>query len=200
MVGENMDRPAVFLDRDGTLNEEVGYLSRPEDLALIPGAGAAVRRINQAGMAAVVISNQSGVARGYFDEVTLGSIHQRLREELEKEGASLDGIYYCPHHPEGVVEEYRKECGCRKPELGMIRKAVQELAVELSNSYMVGDHIKDIRLAVNAGMRSVMIMTGHGKDVWARAGEAEQSLPDHVAEDLAAAVDWILADRSRHEK
>lgn len=195
-----MDRPAVFLDRDGTLNEEVGYLSRPEDLALIPGAGAAVRRINQAGMAAVVISNQSGVARGYFDEVTLGSIHQRLREELEKVGASLDGIYYCPHHPEGVVEEYRKECGCRKPEIGMIRKAVQELAVELSNSYMVGDHIKDIRLAVNAGMRSVMIMTGHGKDVWARAGEAEQSLPDHVAEDLAAAVDWILADRSRHEK
>jgi D-glycero-D-manno-heptose 1,7-bisphosphate phosphatase len=195
-----MKRAAVFLDRDGTLNEEVGYLSRPEDFVLIPLAGAAVRRINQAGMAAVVVSNQSGVARGYFDEGVLELIHERLREELGKERAHLDGIYYCPHHPEGAVDAYRKQCGCRKPEIGMIRKAAQELSIDLSKSYMVGDHLKDIRLAVNAGMRSVMIMTGHGKDEWTRAGNAERSLPDHAAEDLTAAVDWILADRARGER
>jgi len=190
-----MQRAAVFLDRDGTLNEEVGYLSRPEDLVLIPGAGEAVRRINQAGMAAVVVSNQSGVARGYFDEAALSLIHERLREELREYGAALDGIFYCPHHPEGEVEEYRIECACRKPWTGLLDQAVFELNIDLSASYMVGDHIKDIQMAARAGIRSVMVLTGHGQEEWDKAGEADRVFATKVAPDLAAAVDWILADR-----
>ncbi|MEK6776617.1 MAG: D-glycero-beta-D-manno-heptose 1,7-bisphosphate 7-phosphatase [bacterium] len=193
-----MQRAAVFLDRDGTLNEEVGYLSHPEDLVLIPGSGDAVRRINQSGMAAVVVSNQSGLARGYFDEAALSLIHDRLRGELAKFGASLDGIFFCPHHPEGEVEEYRIECACRKPWTGLMDQAVFDLDINLAASYMVGDHIKDIQMAARAGIRSVMVLTGHGQEEWDKADEAGRSLPTHVAPDLAAAVDWILRDREHY--
>lgn len=195
-----MKRAAVFLDRDGTLNEEIGYLSRADDLLLIRGAGEAVRRINQAGMAAVVVTNQSGVARGYFEERALLSIHKRLRQELEKEGAYLDGIYICPHHPQGDVDGYRRVCQCRKPGIGMVREAERDLSLELSLSYMIGDHLNDVRMAVNAGMRSVLILTGHGSEEWERVDDAERSMPTHVAGDITEAVDWILSNRAESGK
>jgi D-glycero-D-manno-heptose 1,7-bisphosphate phosphatase len=189
------ERPAVFLDRDGTIIEEVGYLSDPAELVLIPGAAPAIRRINQAGLAAVVITNQSGLARGFFDEERLVLIHERLKMALEKEGAFLDGIYFCPHHPEGQVGRYRKVCACRKPKTGMIMQAAEDLSLVVSDSYMIGDHITDMKLAVNAGMRSVHVLTGHGKEVREEADETIRSRASHTSRDLSDAVDWILAEQ-----
>ena len=186
----------MFLDRDGTINQEIGYLSDPDGLILIPKAAEAVRRINQSGMAAVVITNQSGVARGYFNEERLASIHERLKKELDKEKAHLDGIYVCPHHPEGTVPRYTKSCSCRKPETRLIMEAAKDLFIDVSESYMVGDHFKDIELAVNAGMRSVFLFTGHGSAGWKEADEEQRALPGYAAQDLWDAVEWILKDRA----
>lgn len=194
--GMNMGRPAVFLDRDGTINEEVGFLDTPDGLVLIPGSPEAVNRINQSGMAAVVITNQSGVARGFFDETTLSAIHDRLQAELENAGARLDGIYFCPHHPEGEVPHYTRTCDCRKPAPRLVHQAAGDLGIDLAASYMVGDHMKDIALAAACGMRSVLVLTGHGEIEWRGANEADRALPDHVARDLEAAVDWIMRDRA----
>lgn len=190
-----MKRPAVFLDRDGTINEEVGYLDTPDGLILIPGAAKGVMRINQSGMAAVVITNQSGVARGFFDETTLSAIHERLKTELKRAGAHLDGIYLCPHHPEGTIPRYTRVCDCRKPATGLVHQAVQELGIDLADSYMVGDHVNDIALAHGCGMRSVLVLTGHGEDERRSLGHGDGALPHHVARNLETAVDWILRDR-----
>jgi D-glycero-D-manno-heptose 1,7-bisphosphate phosphatase len=191
-----MGRAAVFLDRDGTINKEVGYLSNPGGLVLIDGSGGAVRRINEAGFLAVLVTNQSGIARGYFTEAVLETIHARLTAELEKTGARLDGIYVCPHHTEGTVASYTVDCGCRKPQTALVEKAARNLDIDLSASYMVGDHFKDIELARNSGMRSVLVLTGHGQEEWDAADEAMRSRPDYVAVNLAAAVEWLLANKA----
>jgi D-glycero-D-manno-heptose 1,7-bisphosphate phosphatase len=187
-----MSKRAVFLDRDGTINEEVGYLSDPDGLVILPGAAEAIRKVNGLSMPVVVISNQSGIARGYFDEAALAAIHERLKNELDKQGAYLNGIYYCPHHPEGTVPEYTQECRCRKPGTALVEKAAMELGIDLEASFMVGDHIKDIQLARAAGMTAVMIMTGHGQEEWDNADDRNRSMADYVAADLASAVAWIL--------
>ncbi len=191
-----MGRAAVFLDRDGTINEEVGYLSDPDALMLIDGSGEAVRRIHAAGFLVVLVTNQSGIARGYFTKATLEAIHARLCTELEKVGARLDGIYVCPHHVHGTVPTYTIDCDCRKPQTALVEQAARDLDIELSASYMVGDHFKDIELAKNSGMRSVLVLTGHGQEEWDGADESLRSRPDHVAPNLAAAVEWILANES----
>ncbi|MDX1764468.1 MAG: HAD family hydrolase [bacterium] len=190
-----MQRAAVFLDRDGTINEEVGYLHTPDGLALIPGSADGVIRINQSGMAAVVITNQSGVARGFLDETALQAIHDRLKAELEKAGARVDAIYVCPHHPEGKIPQYTRLCDCRKPAAALVHQAALELGLDLAASYMVGDHINDIALAHGCGMRSVLVLTGHGEEERRSIGPTDRSVPNHVASNLEAAVDWILKDR-----
>jgi D-glycero-D-manno-heptose 1,7-bisphosphate phosphatase len=182
-------RRAVFLDRDGTINEEVDYLARPEDVRLIPGAAQAIARLNAAGLAVVVVSNQSGLARGYFDEADLAAVQVRLNRLLAAEGARVDAYYFCPHHPEGVVEHYALVCDCRKPAPGLLRQATQEMGLASAGSFMVGDRLLDVACGRAEGLTAVLVRTGH--DDGPPRGEVEE--PDHVAEDLAAAVEWILA-------
>jgi heptosyltransferase-2 len=185
---------AVFLDRDGTINEEVGYLSSAEDLRLMPGAVEGVRLLNQHGIKAVVVSNQSGVARGYFPEVRVRQIHQRLEDLLGEEGAYLDGIYFCPHHPEVGDPPYRALCDCRKPKDGMLRMAATDLGLDLSRSYVIGDHGSDVALGKNAGMKSILLLTGHGKEQWEKMPSEERMRPDSVCEGIYQAVQWVLQD------
>lgn len=144
MMKEKKRRAAVFLDRDGTINEEVGYLDRMEKLQLIPGAAEAIRWINESGMKAVVVTNQSGIARGLFDEAFVAQVHARLREMLRAEGVLIDAFYFCPHHPTEGRVEYLKICDCRKPAPGMLLRAAEELRIDPNHSYMVGDTLKDI--------------------------------------------------------
>lgn len=185
-------RPAVFLDRDGTINVEVGYLSRPEDFRLIDGSAGAIRRLNEAGFLVVVVSNQSGVARGYFGEDAVAKVNETMTRELEKLGARLDAIYYCPHFSDGVVEQYRRECDCRKPRPGMVRQAQKDFDLDMRRSYVVGDHRGDILLAKNVGVRSILVVTGHGAEELEKLrGEGVQ--PDWVVNNLAEAVDRILS-------
>jgi D,D-heptose 1,7-bisphosphate phosphatase len=187
-------RPAVFLDRDGTINVEVGYLSRPEDLRLINGSAAAIRRLNEAGFLVVVVSNQSGVARGYFGEDAVGRVNGAMARRLERSGARLDAVYYCPHYPDGVVEQYRRTCDCRKPAPGMIRRAEREHNIDVTRSYVVGDHRGDIELAKNVGARSILVVTGHGAEELQKLTEAGIQ-PDRVVKNLTEAVDRILSER-----
>jgi D-glycero-D-manno-heptose 1,7-bisphosphate phosphatase len=186
-------RRAVFLDRDGTINVEVGYLSRPEDFALIEGSAPAIKRLNDAGFLVVVVSNQSGVARGYFGEDDVKRVNEEMARQLQRFGARLDAVYYCPHYPEGAVQEYRRECDCRKPGPGMIRQAQEDLGIDVANSYVVGDHLGDIVLAKNVGARSIMVVTGHGADELEKL-RSHGVEPDLVVEDLAEAADRILTE------
>jgi D-glycero-D-manno-heptose 1,7-bisphosphate phosphatase len=179
-------RPAVFLDRDGTLVRNVEYLADPRGLRLLPGAADAVRRLNEAGFAVVVLTNQSGVARGILDEATLERIHLRLLERVARRGAVIDGIYYCPHHPDFGEGAYRRDCDCRKPAKGMLHRAVRDLGIRVEGSFVVGDGACDVGLAEGTPLRSVRL-TRHGRP------PADATPADHVAPTLAAAVDWILA-------
>lgn len=182
---------AVFMDRDGTLNEDTGFVSKPEDLVIYPWAAEAVRLINRAGMKAIVVTNQSGVARGFYSEETLGLIHERLICELGRAGARLDGIYYCPHHPDSADERYRISCDCRKPLPGMLRRAAREHGVDLGSSFVVGDKPSDLELARNAGARSALVLTGRGRQT-AASLIAAGCKPDLIAADLLEAVRLIL--------
>jgi len=187
-------RPAVFLDRDGTITVERGHVTRPEDLALIEGAAGAVRALNDAGVLAVVVSNQSGVARGLMTEADLETIHGELERLLrEQGGARLDAAYYCPNYAEGADERYTKDLACRKPETGMIERAVRERRIDLPASYVVGDSLTDVELAQRAGIPGVLVMTGKGEAELAVA-KGRGLRVAHSAPDLAAAVRWILAD------
>ena len=179
--------PAVFLDRDGTINEDSGYLADPSDLRLFPVVGLGLRLLQEGGFRLVVVSNQSGIARGYLTEVMLAEIHQRLESLLGAEGVTLSGVYYCPHHPEGAPP-YRQVCHCRKPQGGLVERAAREHNIDLSRSYVVGDQLVDIELARQSGMTAILVLTGQGRlALGSGHGQA-----DHVATDLAAAARWIL--------
>ncbi|HYP28263.1 MAG TPA: D-glycero-beta-D-manno-heptose 1,7-bisphosphate 7-phosphatase [Blastocatellia bacterium] len=189
-----MKAPAIFLDRDGTINEDIGYVSRPEELIIYPQAAEAIRLFNEAGLKVIVITNQSGVARGMYSEETLDAIHDRLREELGRYGARIDGAYYCPHHPEIGDARYRQKCACRKPSAGMLMEAAREHGIDLARSYMIGDKASDINLAANAGARGVLVLTGYGRGTLA-AREHYPCEPVLVAEDLLEAARRILETR-----
>jgi len=191
-MGENK---AVFLDRDGTINEEVGFIDDPEKLKLIPKAGEALKKLKDAGFLLVVVTNQSGIARGYITEEKLKEVHRRLRKLLSSYGVVLDGIYYCPHHPEGLPP-YRENCPCRKPAPGMILKAKEELGINISSSFVVGDKPEDIELGKKLGMKTVLVLTGFGKGSRKKL-EEKGILPDFVAEDVGEAVEFILGRRER---
>jgi D-glycero-D-manno-heptose 1,7-bisphosphate phosphatase len=194
-------RAAVFLDRDGTINEEAGYLDRIEKLRLLPGAAGAIRRINENGMKAVVITNQSGIARGLFDEAFVDRVHARLRKMLRIEGAVIDAFYFCPHHPTEGLGTYLRTCGCRKPAPGMLLQATEELRIDPNRSYMVGDTLKDIEAGAGVGARGVLVRTGYGEESAAsltalpETPEGAMVRPVHIAADLREAVDWIIKDR-----
>jgi D-glycero-D-manno-heptose 1,7-bisphosphate phosphatase len=187
----NRQSRAFFVDRDGTLNEDIGYVSTPDELKLFPWAPQALRLINEAGFKAIVITNQSGIARGLYDERTFEAINSRLIEELTANGARVDGIYYCPHHPDIGVSPYRTNCNCRKPQTGLLDLASHEHNIDLSGSFVVGDKASDINLAKNAGARSVLVLTGYGRDTLAHP-KRWPCEPDFVAENLLNAVKQIL--------
>ncbi|MCL5291373.1 MAG: D-glycero-beta-D-manno-heptose 1,7-bisphosphate 7-phosphatase [Actinobacteria bacterium] len=183
-----MARGAVFIDRDGTINKEVGYLSNTDDMVLLPRSVEAIKRLNEAGLDVFVITNQAGVARGYFDENAVREIHKRLRERLADGGAKVKAIYYCPHHPDFPNGDCEK-CACRKPNPGMLLMAARDHDVDLSLSYMIGDTVKDVETGQKAGCRSILVLTGYGR-------EEQDKLkvePDYIADDLMTAADWILS-------
>jgi D-glycero-D-manno-heptose 1,7-bisphosphate phosphatase len=186
-------KTAVFLDRDGTINVEAGYIRDLADLNLMPGAGAAIRRLNELGVPAILATNQSGPARGYYPESHIHALHQRLAELLAAEGAHLDDVFYCPHLPDGTVAEYTCTCNCRKPATGMLEAAATKYELSLDASYMVGDKATDVEVGHNAGCRSVLLRSGYGERVI--AGEYQWTVkPDHIADTLVEAIDWVIAD------
>lgn len=186
-------RPAVFLDRDGTINEEVGYIHNPLDLNLIPGAAEAIREFNALGILAILVTNQSGPARGYYPESHLDTLHERLEQLLLEEGAFLDDVYYCPHLPDGSVPAYTMACNCRKPGTELVMRAAAKHGIDLKRSYVVGDKATDVELGENAGCRTVLLTSGYGQRVL--DGEYQWPVrPDHVASSLKEATAWILAD------
>lgn len=177
-----MPSPAVFLDRDGTIIQDTDYVSDPDEVRLLPGAADAIRRFAEAGYLVVVISNQSGVARGLFDEATLSAVHQRVEDLLREQGATLDGAYYCPYldGPEATVEAYRRDSELRKPNAGMLMQASEELDVDLSRSWMIGDAAKDVEAGRRAGCRTIRL-----------AVETDEHA-HHTARHLLSAADIIL--------
>ena len=185
---------AVFLDRDGTINEEMGYINHLDRFVLLPSAAAAIRKINESGLKAVVVTNQSGVARGYFPKELIDQVHQKMRDLLEEEGAFLNGIYSCTHAPLSKGES--GGCGCRKPKIGLMKQAAQELNLDLEKSYVVGDRLKDVEMARNAGAKAILVLTGYGKGELEFLGPSSKVQVDFVAEDLAEAVEWILSNMS----
>jgi D-glycero-D-manno-heptose 1,7-bisphosphate phosphatase len=188
-------RAAVFLDRDGTLNVEIDYLSSPDGLVLLPGVASALRRLADAGFLLCVVTNQSGIARGLFDEEALHRVHERLGALLAAEGVSLDSIGYCPHHPEEGGAPYRRHCRCRKPQPGLLEDAAQRFGVDLTRSFTVGDALRDLDAGAALGVRGVLVRTGKGlaEERHARAAGREVVAVD----DLAAAAEWIVREGGR---
>ena len=167
-------------------------MNHPGRLRLLPGAAEAIRRLNAAGVPAIVVTNQSGLARGYFSEAVLTAVHTALVEELKKEGAYLDGLYVCPHHPTEGTPPFRTDCECRKPKPGLLLRAAVDLDVDLTRSWMVGDKPSDILVGRRVGARTALVLTGYGLGEWERHRDAFEVPPDHVADDLLDAVRWIL--------
>jgi D-glycero-D-manno-heptose 1,7-bisphosphate phosphatase len=177
-----------MLDRDGTLIEEVGYLDRLDRIQFFPYSIDAVRMLNRAGYAVIIVTNQAGVARGYFDEPFVAETHRAIAGKLTAGGADVDAFYYCPHHPDADIEAYRVSCDCRKPQPGMIRTAAAEHQLDLSRSFMVGDRAQDVEAGIAAGTRGVLVRTGYG---YRHEDEARQR-GARVADNLMQAVSWIL--------
>lgn len=186
-------KTAVFLDRDGTIIEEVGYLDNIEQLKLIPGAARAIGLLNKAGIPAIMLTNQSGIARGYFSESLVEQLHQRLNELLEAESAHLDAIYYCPHHPTEGDPPYRRTCNCRKPNPGMVEQATRDLQLGKRHLFVVGDKLTDIELARKAGAEGILVLTGYGEKERKRLAEAGKTQPAYIAADLLQAIQWLIS-------
>lgn len=178
-------RPAVFLDRDGTIAEEVGYLNHASRFRMFPFAAVAIRRLNEAGLPVIVVTNQSGVGRGYFPDSLVHSVNELMTKQLAEEGAKLDAIYYCPH----VSTD---NCNCRKPRTGMLDRAALEHALDLQRSFVVGDRYDDMELARNVRARGILVRTGYGEGELAWHADKWPFQPNCVAKDLAQAADWIL--------
>lgn len=183
---------AVFLDRDGTINEEKDYLHRIEDFVFIPGAPEAIQRLRDAGFLVIVVTNQSGVARGYFSREDVDRLHEHIQRELAKIGTAVDAFYLCPHHPEKGKGEFKVDCDCRKGRPGMLLQAAAEHGIDLAASWMIGDKRADLEAGRAAGCRSLLVRTGYGeKELTTGAG----ALAETVVDDLPAAADYILGCR-----
>lgn len=193
---------AIFLDRDGTINEDVNFLSSPEQLVLIDGSAEAIKMINELGLKVIVFTNQSGIARGYLTEDDLHRIHKRLDELLAQRGARIDAYYYCPHHPTEGNGEYRVECECRKPKDGMLQRASREQNIDLKKSFVIGDRCIDVQAGRTAGATTILVLTGYGREEYKKCKD-ENSEPDFVAENLKEAVEIVkkcLMGRKENEK
>ena len=186
-------RPAVFMDRDGCLIEEAGYINHPSRVRMLPRSPAAVARLNRAGIAAVIATNQAGIARDYFSEETLEAVNAEVERQLGDQGARLDALYVCTHHPTAGRAPYRDACECRKPKPGLLLRAAAEMGLDLSRSVMIGDKPSDVAAGQAAGVTTVLVLTGYGRGEWEYRRHEWTVKPDHVAEDLFDAVEWVLA-------
>jgi D-glycero-D-manno-heptose 1,7-bisphosphate phosphatase len=186
-------KPAVFLDRDGTLLEEAGYLDRLERLVFFPYAIDAIRLLNRAGYAVVIITNQSGIARGMYEERFVREAHAVIAERVAAGGGRVDAFYYCPHHPDATIEGYRKDCDCRKPSPGMLTAAAADLRLDLGRSFTVGDKWTDVAVGQRKGARGILVRTGYGQS--SEASPVAGVEPSAVADNVIAAAAWILGQR-----
>lgn len=184
-----MTKKAVFLDRDGTINKEVNYLSEIEQLKVLPEVPSAIKLLNENGFLVIIITNQSGVARGFFTRDVLNEINEHLIGELSKEGAEIDGIFICPHHPDSG-------CDCRKPQPGLLKEAASQFELDLSSSYIIGDKYTDLKTGINSGCKTILVLTGYGKEEAEKIGQWDFE-PDFVADDLFLAVKWIIGEESK---
>ncbi len=182
-----MKNLAVFLDRDGTINEEMGYINHLSRFVLLPRSAAAIRRLNEAGLKVVVVTNQSGAARGYFAPSLVEEVHARMKELLRAEGAWVDAIYACLHGPD-------QGCPCRKPKPGLIAQAARDLGLDLGRSYLVGDRYMDIQTAINGGVQGILVLTGYGRGEFEHQSGSWPVPPVYIADDLLDAAEWIIAE------
>jgi D-glycero-D-manno-heptose 1,7-bisphosphate phosphatase len=187
-------KPAVFLDRDGTINEQMGYINHCSRFLLLPRAAAGIRLLNEKRIPVIVTTNQSGLARGYFPPELLTEVHDKMQRELAAAGAHVDAIYVCPHHPEAKIAEYREQCDCRKPKPGLFIRAAHELQLDLDRSYVVGDRWSDLKAAAGCRMTGILVLTGYGQGELAYLGPREEIQPHHVAADLYEAAKWIIGN------
>ncbi len=185
-------KTAVFLDRDGTINEQMGYINHITRFHLLPDAARAIAALNREGIPVIVVTNQSGLARGYFPPELLDAVHAKMTRELAEQGAHVDGIYICPHHPEAKEQEYRKDCDCRKPKTGLLEQAAEDFDIDLQRSFVVGDRWSDIRCGAAVGAAPILVLTGYGRGDAQYIGPKQSVQPAYVAENLFAAVQWIL--------
>lgn len=181
-----MANRAVFFDRDGVINREVNYIDSIDKVEILRGISNAIKLLNDNNFKVIVITNQSGLARGYFNERTLGEIHDFIVKELRKESAQIDAIYHCPHHPDD-------DCNCRKPRIGLIKKAEKELKIDLKSSFLIGDKVTDIQAGLNAGLKTILVLTGYGEEERKKLNELGLNV-DFIAKDASSAVDWILKE------
>lgn len=184
---------AVFLDRDGTVIEDTGYVAGTERVKFLPGSSRAIKLLNENDFKVIVVSNQAGVARGYYDEDTVKATNRYIQSTLAEWGAIIDMFYYCPHHQDGVIEKYRRECHFRKPNPGMIEQGAADFDIDLKRSFVVGDHYSDVAAGHRAGCRTVLISNGNSSE------EEIIVEPDWIASDLKEAVDWVLTVSPREE-
>ena len=183
---------AIFLDRDGTLIEEVGYLQRLEDIQIYPEAFEAVEKINQSGARAIVITNQSAIARGLIAEEDLEQVHRFLADAFDQNKARIDAFYHCPHHPTEGTGTNTRACDCRKPQPGLFLRAAQDLQLDLGASHMIGDKLQDIEAGHQAGCRSILVKTGYGQEEASNSLSNPLQRPDHISVNILEAVNWIL--------
>jgi histidinol-phosphate phosphatase family protein len=179
-----MTNRAVFFDRDGVINKEVSYLDSTDKVEILPGTAEAIKLLNQKNFKVVIITNQSGIARGYFTINTLNEIHNLIQNELMKSSAKIDAFYFCPHLPSD-------DCECRKPKIGLIKKAEKELDIDLTSSYFIGDTISDLKAGINAGLKSILVLTGYGEKEKKKLEEMDLQV-DYITPDTLSAVSWIL--------
>lgn len=188
-----MGRRAILFDRDGTMCPNTGFVLAPEQLEILPSAAPALALATQGGFQTVLVTNQAAVALGHMTESRLDEIHRRLRAILAKDGARIDGLYWCPHHPAGVVPRYALDCSCRKPRPRMLWRARDEMGIDLVTSWLLGDRLDDLAAGAAAGVRTVLVRTGRGAREQARLGHPGIARPDRIAEDVLEAVTWITA-------
>jgi D-glycero-D-manno-heptose 1,7-bisphosphate phosphatase len=192
----NLDKVGLFLDRDGTINSEVDFLRSPSEVSLLPGVARTIKEANDTGLRVIVITNQSGIARGYLTERDLDAIHDRLRSLLAHEGARIDAIYACPHHPTAGIDPYRTPCDCRKPKPGMIVRGRDEFGLDLRRSFVVGDRCIDMEAGHAAGCTTCLVRTGYGETERLDCGD--RPWVDHIAGDLASAWAFIRRQLGIH--
>ncbi len=191
---------AVFLDRDGTINKERGYIKDPKKLVLLPRAAEAIRLLNRRSIPVIVVTNQSGIARKYYSENQMHLVNAALVKKLQAKDSYVDAIYFCPHHPDFGGKKYRRKCNCRKPAPGMVLKAARKFGIDPRRSYMAGDKIADVKLGQGVGAKSILLLSGWGRKEWRENRNLFQPLPDYRTTTLWRAVQWILKDMERGKK